>query len=434
MRERIKTLILLLLVTSSIVLTGRLLFGQPMLETAAPPSYEQLVFGELRPVTDHILPELRLGEEADWLTLYPWDNGHKKAWGLLLELVRFGEPPDATLPPEKPDGLAAYAAFPSPVLIGLWVPTSRFADLEITGIAWFASNPQTVWFSDIKDQWYASSLPLLPDDWEKQLNESFDQGTPYRSVPAQDWEPLITETEILLPRDTPSFPPYVLRKEELDTDKVVRSIFVNTSLVRRIEERGGAVIYTDGQRGLRLFDHGEIEFTSPKSEPGLEVLGLEQALRRAAQYLYLMGGWTDHLYVDTYVSSQRPSWDANEAGTYTISFLSVQHGIRLEAPKPPLKLRFSDRGVIDYNRQVVMLEKPTGPEKALIDPRQAIGTVAEQLVQINNDAKLIRVYPALYAGRWPGRDVAQPAWVFLFDNGCTVVVHGYTGQIMAFQE
>lgn len=426
MRERVKTGLLLILVTISIVLTGQLLFGQPTLETAAPPAYEQLIFGDLRPIAEQLLPELRLYREGQWRIIEPWDDSHGAAWGLLLDLLRYGGVPELTPAPDVPEAFVAYALFPVAAQPALWLPAARTAEISLTEIVWTAEEPLDVWLKDGDGNWYISRLSFLPDNWEFQLIDSFAAGQLYRAVPEDAWAPLQTEAgvNLLIPQETIRRAAYSVRQEALDTDKLLRSIFVNTALVRRIEERDGAVIYTDGQRGLRLFKHGEIEYTSPKSEPGLETLEQIQALRRVAQYLQLMGGWPADLYLQGVKVSQRGTWN-----THTVTFQSVQRGMRLVAAEPAVTLRFSDRGVIDYRRHVITLDNPVGAEREWIHPTQASQTVAVYLENSAVDVKLRHVYPAYDIAF----GTAQPAWVFLFSNGASVVVHGYTGQILAFR-
>lgn len=429
MRERVKTGILLILIGISIMLTGRLLFGQPALETASPPAYERLAFGELRSPTDQLLPRLRLGAGEAWYILEPWDDGQSKAWELLLELIRAGKPPENATPPNEMTGTAAYALFALPVQANLWLSDSLSAELRVSEVVWFAEEPLKIWFKDNQGLWLTSQLSLLPDGWEEQLVNAFAGSVSYQLFLPADWEPLVTDgdNQILIPVDLPRLAPFSIKPEVLDTEKLLRSIFVNQAMVRRIEERDGAVIYTDGQRGLRLFPSGQIGYTSPKSEPGRETMELAQALRRAAQYLQFMGGWPDHLWIDPFSAAENLPGNNRQGQAEMISLISVQKGMRLLTAEPTVKLLFSDRGVIDYQRQIVLLDSPLGAKRALIDPRQAALSVAEYLKTDGVTVRLIQVYPAYYVGQ----GTAQPAWVFLFENGQRVFVQGHTGQILA---
>lgn len=429
MRERLKTGVLLLLVGTSILLTGRLLFGQPVMETAAPLAYEQVSFGELRPFTEQLLPRLFLGAEAEWQVLEPWDEAQGPAWALLLDLIRAGKAPESATPPEELTGSAVYALFAVPVQADLWLSTSLPSELRVAEVVWFSGDPLTVWFRDHNSLWHRSRLPLPLSGWEEKLAEAFAGGSRQQRWPLADWKPLVVDgdAKILIPEKLPRLAPFSLQPEKLDREKLLRSIFASKAMVRRIEERDGAVIYTDGQRGLRLFASGEIGYTSPKSEPGLESMELGQALRRVAQYLQFMGGWPDHLWVDTFSATQNFPGNLGQGYTSTISLISVQNGIRLLSDEPPVRLRFSDRGVIDYNRQIVLLDSPLSAKRVLIDPRQAAQAVAEHFEGSSGAVRLSQVYPAYYTGY----GTAQPVWVFLFKHGEKAVVQGHTGKIIA---
>ena len=414
------------------MLTGRLLFGKPALETASPPAYERLAFGELRPLTEQLIPRLRLGAADLWQVLEPWDEGQKTAWVLLLDLIRAGKPPEKTAPPNEMTGTAVHALFTVPVQAQLWLSASLPAELRVAEVAWFSQDPLKVWLRDHQASWYASQLSLLPDGWEQKLADAFAGGVRHRLWASADWEPLAVsgEDKILIPEALPHLAPFSIQPEKLDTEKLLRSIFAHQALLRRIEERDGAVIYTDGQRGLRLFPSGQIGYTSPKSEPGLEAMELEQALRRVSQYLQFMGGWPAHLWVDPFSAAQNLPGSRRQGHAEIISLISVQRGMRLLAAEPAVKLRFSDRGVIAYQRHVFLLDSSLGAERALIDPRQVVQSVDDYLKGKNGVGSLLQVYPAYYIGH----GTAQPAWVFLFKYGQTVFVQGHTGQILASHE
>lgn len=436
MQERIKTVILLVLVMSSIILTGCLLFGQPSLETAAPPAYEQLVFGELRPVTGQVLPCLRLGSGLNWQVLQPWDTGYAAAWEALQLLFRYSTERHPAALPESIAAPSLFASFPTAVPPAVWVSSAHLDDLEITELAWFQSEPDAVWFRDVQDGWLKVQLSFLPPDWEKTVEETFVKAPRYRRTDAAEWEALSlpAQNDIFLPIEPPLLAPRSVIKESLDTEKLLRSIFVNTALARRIEERDGAFIYTDGQRGLRLFDYGEMEFTSPKSEHGSESVSTISALRRSAEYLQLMGGWPDHLYIQDLSPGDTPfSAYSQQRDIHSVTFFSVQHGIRLLGQKPPVKLHFSDRGVVYYNRQIRLLGGETEAGTTMIDPMLAAGAVRKILEESGKDLGILDVFPAYYLrDASKPQSVSYPVWAFVLSDFSTAVIHGQSGQFLAW--
>jgi hypothetical protein len=211
----------------------------------------------------------------------------------------------------------------------------------------------------------------------------------------------------------------------------LRSVFPNPPLVRRIEEREGAVIYTDGQRGLRLFDYGEVEFNSPKSEPGLDRMTLLTALRRTAQYLQIMGGWPEHLFV----GEAAPEGLESRGEIYAVALFSVQNGMPLLQQAPPVRLRFSDRGVVSYNRQVLVLGADKAQAKTLLSPLVAAASLAEAMAGWENKPTILDVFPAYYV-REPANPqvLALPVWAFACSDGRTAVVHGHSGQFLSWLE
>lgn len=441
MRERVKTFILFGLVISSIVLTGQLLFGLPALETAAPPAYEQLVFGDLRPGTEHLRPTLHFGGQGQWQVLQPWDESYAAAWDVLNALFRVsgtpeasGSPEDEMVPPQEEDSLQIRFSFPASTPLSIWFPSPSLAEVSVDTLIWYEKEPHLVWLRD-GDNWQRIGLQPVPEELLERVSVAFNNAPQYWATDELEWQPLTVATgqELLLPNNPLVVAPRVLKKENLDTEKLLRSIFVDIALVRRIEERDGAFIYTDGQRGLRLFDHGELEYTSPKSEPGSEAMERIPALRRTAQYLQLLGGWPEHIFLDSMIATEKLSWNTRQWDTYHVSFLSVQHGMPLIGARAPITLLFSDRGVVYYNRQVKILGENIDEPTAMIDPRLATPVILDKLEQESVDAALSDVYAAYYV-----RDsialqtVCQPVWVLVFDNNRKAVIHGFTGNFVTW--
>ena len=433
MRERVKTVFLLLLVAGSMFLTARLLFGQPYLETASPPAYEQLTFGELRPQQKQILPHMRLGEKDSYLVLHPWDGGHEAVWALFLPILRPLEVLDQSEAPESTEGNHLKLTFSLPIELTLWVNNPRLNGFFITEINWFVSDPQHLWFKEANGEWLRSQQLAVPPDWQQILAELFANGTKYRGATAQDLATLrLSDNEVLLPLVTPKLSVYAVEPETVDIEKLQRSIFVNPPLVRRIEERDGAVIYTDGQRGLRQFAHGELEFTAPENETGTRLFELTEALRQTAQYLQFMGGWPDFIYVDTIHVSETPTRTKRQWENFELYFLSAQHGAPVVSATPPLSLRFTDRGVFYYNRQLKILGNRMGIAKSLVPARTAVRAVIDTLGSTVTVARLVSIYYGYYVDGTKKEAIAQPSWFITLQDGRTAVVNGYTGQFLSW--
>lgn len=433
MRERLKTLLLLTLVLCSVFLTARLLFGVPLLETVAPPAYEKLAFGELRPTDRQVLPVLRFGLQQ----FYPWSPGYAVAWESVRQLI--GEAreisPERLVKPEPGEGGQLLVQFPLPVTPEVWGAPPLDGLPPVTAIAWLAADPGAFWYHEARGDWLrapAASLRVTAED----LQSIFSAAPVFHQADAQEWATLglELEEEILLPVRLPVLAPRSVAHEDLDFDKLLRSIFPNQPLVRRIEEREGAVIYTDGQKGLRLFDYGEVEFSSPKSEPGLERMTLLTALRRTAQYLQLMGGWPEQLFVGEVAPEGRMAPE-DQGEIYAVTFFAAQHGMRLLQQTPPVRLRFSDRGVVSYNRRVLVLGANTGRAKTLVNPLAAAASLSDVRASLENRPAIREIFPAYYVPESAGpQGLSLPVWAFVCSDGRTAVVHGHTGQFFSWLE
>ncbi len=437
MRERLKSFILFILIISSLFLTTRLLFGQPITETAKPPAFEELAFGELRSLPRQVLPELRFLHGEGWRIAKPWDMMHDAAWERIQLLFLYTQAPTtASGPPEAEDGPYLWVVFPFSVPPSIWDSSQRLAGLEITELAWHKSDPQALWLHDAREGWLRSELLFLPTEWDEALAATFERAPLYILPDADDWEQLgySTEGAVFLPAEVIMSAPRGAVHEELDREKLLRSIFVDTALVRLIEERDGAYIYTDGQKGLRMFDSGEVEFSAPSSEPGSETISTIPALRRTAQYLQLMGGWPDYLYLN-YLGHEETVYTRRQWDAYTATFIYAEHGMRLLSTTTPVKLRFSDRGIIYYSRHVWLLTGVAEELSAMTDPLEALSTVRMLLDEEGKTPAIAEIYPAYFLrDAVYSQSIAEPSWVITFADHRKAIVNAMTGRFSAWLE
>ncbi|MGJ7044787.1 two-component system activity regulator YycH [Thermoanaerobacterium thermosulfurigenes] len=90
-----------------------------------------------------------------------------------------------------------------------------------------------------------------------------------------------------------SFPlkKYVSRGFENDTvyRTITKNVFVNISVVREIKENSGSYIYTDGVRGLRLYQNGLIEYFDTTTTSSKLTLGRVESLDKAVEFIKALG-------------------------------------------------------------------------------------------------------------------------------------------------
>lgn len=432
MLERIKTVVLTILVLISIILTARLFFGVPPLETANPPEYEQLIFGELREPESQVLPSLSLESDAGIYQLEPWHPAFVAAWEEMKALIkRCRLTNTAEQLPDIPGDRLVRATFPVVTPAEIWGNNS-LNDLTVEQIIWYENLPGVLWLGEGGDFWSVAALGSGTEDLFAALAAGFAEA-PFMQRPAetalQEYG-IAAGSGLVLPAEPILMAPRVVSAENLDREKLVRSIFVDLALVRTIEERDGALIYTDGQKGLRIFDYGEIEYSAPKSEPGLEAMEKVTALRRTAQFLQLLGGWPDHLYIKSLDQRKKPLPARRHWDLYEIVFMSAQHGYPLVFSRPPAELRFTDRGVVYFRRQILSLGVAADEERALMDPWAAIAEALQHVEQDNDTITLEAVYPVYFlrgSGRPPS--FALPAWALQFEKE-TLYLHGFSGILL----
>ncbi|NLZ93049.1 MAG: hypothetical protein GX922_03400 [Firmicutes bacterium] len=436
MRERMKTVILIMLILSSLFMTTNLLFGQPYLETAEPPAYEQVSFGELRPLREQILPVLRLGRAEEWLELQPWHKGYQDAWHHLLWLCQHARELHKEMPPAESNSQQIRVTFAAGVDLSWWVTNSSVKGLQIQEIRWYADEPQTAWLKTDSSQWLCASLSRLPSNWQQQLTELFQHGWKLRLATETDLAGLKPAAGgVLIPQTIPKLPVYTAVVEKLEREKLLSSVFVNLALVRKIEERDGAEIYTDGLKGLRFFRQGTLEFTAPENEPGLLPLSHDEVLRQGAQYLQLMGGWPEQLYLKEVLATEQLTGNRSHWHTYELHFQTVDKGWPLVSSSPALSLHFSDQGVIYYSRQIYYLESAATAALPLVTPAQALQALVDNLTVPAAEIYLLSVEPVFYlAAADKEQALARPAWFIELANGQTAIVDGHTGQFRAWLE
>lgn len=165
-------------------------------------------------------------------------------------------------------------------------------------------------------------------------------------VPARELKaPLPLAGRVLVP--TAGFPLPVLRLggETVEPEVVAGSFFADLSLTRRIRERDGATIYSDGRRGVRVRPDGGVEYSAPEVMAGVP-LPAAQALERAARFTTQHGGWPAEARLAEFTPVTGPPGSVH----YRLTFSQYWNG--LPTLTPAVELELSDLGVGGYRRSV----------------------------------------------------------------------------------
>ena len=97
---------------------------------------------------------------------------------------------------------------------------------------------------------------------------------------------------------TPVAGEVLLTREVVAEEELLRAFFLDPTMARRIKERDGAIYYTDGKRGLRIYAGGALEYTAPGQNVLNNRLSYSAALLQAAENLSLYGGWPHNVFLE----------------------------------------------------------------------------------------------------------------------------------------
>ena len=125
-----------------------MIFGQPYLETATRPEYEQVTFGSLKPLEEIIAPVIRLGEGNTWKQVFPWSVHYKKTWDWCRHLLNPSHAPEKSDVPDFQTGKTIEVVFPVNTDPSLWFAGSTIKDLSLKTAVYFTEDEDAVWYED----------------------------------------------------------------------------------------------------------------------------------------------------------------------------------------------------------------------------------------------------------------------------------------------
>lgn len=295
--------------------------------------------------------------------------------------------------------------------------------------------------------------------------------TPWRSLPDQVGDVRVADG-IYVP-DVTSLPAFTAPPPDRaarDPGQTAARFFLDLSVVRTITEHDDALLFTDGQSGLRVYPWGGVEYQRAHGRmPSAEGVSLRTALERTAQYVQGRDEWPREAYV---ASASR------SAGQRTLRFGQRLGGWPVFAPTPALEVMLDGTTVVRYSRNAVPVGAARGDIR-IVSPEQAIAAAAEvaawrsvtavELGYVRPDtarpepapddmlpadpladgpplAEPPRDDPAMYplganppASEWPGADLPNdsaaapsmyiPVWRLTLTGGLQVFVDAVTGQL-----
>ena len=464
MFEKIKSGMLVFLIVSSMFLTYRLWIGQPPLEKESEPHYEE-VFFTAPPVSSRIIQPAQIifYDNDRGIHLYRrGSRGFDRLWSKSLNIIKENVELNNAKNISKSDleGLTAtfssrlvYNFEPSMPLMFM-TGTSVFEDITFEG-AVFLWDEELVYVIFVGEENFLLPLgrtedlqrvllpvldnphKLLPPAIELALPRDEDNKDGVKNEAGEgdekeaddigiapgdggdikdsneqqlSWE-IETRGEIFVPEGEIRVAEVRLKEEKIDREQLVRAFFIDLSLARLIEERDGALYYTDGEKGLRIYPSGLVEFSFPRLDRNLGNISYSLVLQKGAESLSLYGGWPSGAYLE----------EAENRGRgrgYRLLWGTNHKGLAFEGEQIGCEMEINNQGVLFYRRNIYLAEEDIPGEMPFRPYEEAL----YQVISLNeqyfkeNTPVLLALEPVYYIPPAEKVEKAIPAWSVHFQG------------------
>ena len=469
MPERMKTWILIALVLSSMILTYRVWFGSPPLDDGKTTGYEYLYFAEPYLPAEIVTPaEIIFVPQAETDEINDADNEvngenedktreehvfrpgeeqyrHLREKGVsLLKNLKYQD--INRISEEDKDVLTRSGAarisfnFSVPLPIAFLVPELTSSVIGIRQVVFISNGDNCLVFLEGDETLTEEISMSIPNE---EAADFFSPPTPnlYYNLPdvlvldtnenENENESQIFQLELKsigglrIPSGDLQAAEIVLEREQIDRDQLVKALFFDQSMARRIEERDGAVFFTDGEKGLRIYPDGLIEYTAPKLEQSLLSISFNTALQKGAENLSLFGGW----FPETYLTGAEKQPEG-----YLLSWKNYFDGLPLQGENAGSEMGINDQGVYFYQRNFYNLLGEAGEKKSFRPYTEALTQAAilyKEFTQRENGL-LLEIEPVYFLSQHVENGaLATPAWAVAFEGMDKLYLHWQTLQPIA---
>lgn len=203
---------------------------------------------------------------------------------------------------------------------------------------------------------------------------------------------------------------------------LVGRFFADPGVVRRIEERDGATIFTDGRSGLRVYPSGALEYSTPRPADTRGSIEPDAALSVALSFLAGRGGVPPGMVL----WECRPA-RLEEERAWTLEMGLLVNGMLAVAPGGALGMAVGGQGLYEYRAAAWTPWREPGGSHHIMSAQEALARLA---AQHRGRARVLDVYPA-YAAALPAAGELRPVWIVRTDAD-RWAVDAVTGQVQAF--
>jgi len=478
MMEQLKTVLLLCLIGLSLFLTYQLWYGQKPAELVAEDVYEQVELETPRSLEETVVPYRIVLNGGNTNYLYSKGNpGFDELWQELSDLLKniennfFSE--DQNGPEEE--GLRCLACYFDPALPAgdenLWLPGLSTGSIEILSLYclqdsyWLVikkadqEEKQYLLLDEAKAAQFSAILENLDLENETAyslltvdlINEIMQddpvEDDPIENDPVED-DPTEENTNegnllekeidirasIYVPLGEVFMEKFNVEPENLEKELLLKTFFVDYNLVREIEERDGSLLYTDGEKGLRL-SNNRFEYSYPRLEEGQTTVNYSEALRKSSSLISFHGGWPENLRLaDLSLNSRAGLW------FYVAEWTLYKNGYPFLTGQPT-RASFNDQGLFHFTRSLYNPEAPVenfeeelpvSPHKITVEVAawtdallQAISNIEDTATDVGSRLRLGALELAYAVTTSEGQLRGIPVW-FVIINGEEIILEADT--------
>ncbi len=363
MTEKVKSALLFFLVGLSLYLTYQLWYGEQPTALLAEDVYERIVVEKPRPLAQVITPALAaIAADEGLYVLREGDSDYYLLWETTSQMLQ--ELSQETISDNQilPEGarLLFHLNFKPALPVGADLPwmTGAFP-LTVSKLELYSFDNAT-WLVLSAETPNVPALQMrLPMDKVSDLREITAQirasdkiaytVLDLNQVAGMTDRDLDIRGQIYVPLENIYLDILQLKAEVIDRELLLKTFFIDDSLARMVEGKDGSLIYTDGERGLRLTNYG-LEYTYPRMDEAQVTLTYSDALTNCSSIISYHGGWPSGLRLESLAIS---GW--GQTASYAAEWKQYYKGYHFHSDKLT-RAYFNDRGLIHYTRALFTVE------------------------------------------------------------------------------
>ncbi|WP_410770155.1 YycH family regulatory protein [Fontibacillus sp. BL9] len=238
----------------------------------------------------------------------------------------------------------------------------------------------------------------------------------------KDWVPYTLVNGYYIPEKPIHMVETGLNVGLFSTDQMQSSLFFDPSITRYIREKDGSEIYTDSKRSLQVKQNRNwINYTDPAAPAAGENNPGQNALS-AVDFVNLHGGWngqyrlkqTEDTGSEQHTVVFQQYYGEGQFGAFPIIDISSFH-------YSEITLEMRQGTIMGYERSLIystegfwnkrMVELPSGEE------------LRNQIARLENEAEIVNLYPAYLPSLTEDGLLLKPMWAAEFKNGATRVIY-----------